>query len=485
MAVALLVLAPLVVVWRGGTTAAASRNGYAVLAARAIRMLETRYYNGTGEWHMCVPVICNTKNRDWGADSLTDTLYFHWQLSHGTDVLPFMRTLAHTAYTYRPADRGTSDVAMWDSVAMAREYQVTGDPIALAKSEAAFRWVDSVKAAEYARGACPTIDYEYAGGGTTHLKTLETDSNYIKAALLLYQITHDAAYLGKAEAKYDDAREYFLDPAVPLYTAFVFDNGSSCRQLGGRYFASVNGNMIWAGTTLAKITGLPGYLSEAIATARAVGRYLSDGAGVYADLEADNDVVEPLIEAMYDLATLDHQAFARNWLMTAASAAGADATAAGAYGRFFDGPPPRGPVTAWQLNGGIALMVAAAALDPLGGPADPGFWQHAPFVADNQRLATVPIRISFTGRAIAIIGALGDVCCLAGHARVFIDGRETFDRTGIWQNKTSSARRLPGEVLFAWRWKVPGPHTIVISPGIPDAMEGGSFFAMTGYYLVN
>jgi hypothetical protein len=433
---------------------------------------------------MCVPVICNTKNRDWGADALTNTLYLDWRLRHDRRALPYLARLAGTAHTFFPAETGTSDVAMWDAIAMAHEYQATGDRVALWKAETAFNWVDSVKAAGYARGACPAIDYELPDGRPGDLKTLETDSNYIKAALLLYQITHQRAYLGKAQAKYADVRRYFLDPAVPLYTAYIFDNGSSCRQLGGRYYASVNGNMIWSGATLARYTGGRYYLGQAVATARAVGRYLSDGTGVFADLDADNDIVEPLIEAMYALAADDHQGFARRWLLTAASAAGADSTAAGGYGRFFDGPAPTGLLTSWQLNGGISLMIAAAALDPSGGPADPRYWRRAAFVTDDARLAGAPVRIVFTGRAIAIIGTLGDVCCQWGHARVFIDGRETFDRTGIWQNKTSASRLLPGEVLFAWRWRVPGRHVIDIAPGIPNPMEGGSFFHMAGYYLV-
>ncbi|HXP20358.1 MAG TPA: hypothetical protein VN840_12005 [Streptosporangiaceae bacterium] len=484
LAAVMLAGVPLVIGLGGGAAPAVSTDGYPVLAARAIRLLETRYYNGSGEWHMCVPVICNTKNRDWGADSLTDTLYFRWQLTRDRGVLPIVSTLARTAHLFVPAETGTSDVAMWDAVAMVREYQVTGDPIALAKAEAAFRWVDSVKSAVYARGACPAIDYELPYGRPGDLKTLETDSNYIKAALLLYQVTHDGSYLTKAEAKYADVRQYFLDPVVPLYTAYLFDNGSSCRQLGGRYYASVNGNMIWAGAALARFTGNQGYLREAVATARAVGRYLSDGAGIFVDMQADNDVVEPLVEAMYSLAVLDHQAFARTWLLTNASAAGAGVTADGGYGRFFGGPPPLGLLTSWQLNGGITLMAAAAALDPAGAPADPGFWRRAEFVADSGQLAGAPLLITFTGRAIAIIGTLGDVCCGTGHARVFIDGRETFDRTGIWQDKTSSARHLPGEVLFAWRWKVAGPHIVEITPGIFNTMEGGSYFHMAGYYVV-
>jgi hypothetical protein len=94
------------------------------------------------------------------------------------------------------------------------------------------------------------------------------------------------------------------------------------------------------------------------------------------------------------------------------------------------------------------------------------------------------LRISFSGRAIAIMGSVGAQCCIAGHARVFVDGTQTFDRTGIWQNMTSPSVQQPHQVLFAWRWQRPGRHTITIRPGIRDTMEGGSFFAMNGYLLV-
>ena len=194
--------------------------------------------------------------------------------------------------------------------------------------------------------------------------------------------------------------------------------------------------------------------------------------------------VEPMIEAMYTLATTEHQAFARHWLLSAASAAGADQNAAGEFGRFFDGPPPTSVATAWQVNGGIALMQAAAALDPYGRPADPGFWRRARYVTDDRDLNDSVLRISFSGRAIAIMGSVGAQCCIAGHARVFVDGTETFDRTGIWQNMTSPSVQQPHQVLFAWRWQRPGRHTITIRPGIRDTMEGGSFFAMNGYLLV-
>jgi hypothetical protein len=463
---------------------AVSDGDYAARASRSAHLLEQAFYNGTGLWHMCVHASCFTKNRDWGSDSLTYVLYLRWLITGDRSVPPLLRTLAGTAPDWTPDEQGSSDTVMWDAVADAREYQVTGSGVALAKAETAFSWLDSANAASFATGACPGIYYQWPQGADGDLKTLETTSNYIKAALLLHQITGLAGYLDRAERAYATVRQYFLASDVPLYTVYVFDNGTSCRALPGRYFASVNGNMIWAGQALAKATGDQRYLSEAIATAQAVRTRLSDSTGVFADLQADNDVVEPLVEAMYGLATGDHQAFARKWLLVNAAAAGGDADSDGETGRFFDGPPPTTLVTAWQVNGGAALAQAAAALDPDGHPADPGFWQRARFVGQDRRLHGPRMRIVFTGRAIAILGTIGEGCCSDGHAMVYVDGRRTFDRTGIWQNMTSPSIRQPYQVLFAWRWRHAGRHVITIRPADYDGAEGGTFFAMTGYLKV-
>jgi hypothetical protein len=471
----------------GGCTGAGPGSGargptYAALARHAVIVLERSYYNGAGEWHMCVPVRCYTTNEDWGADSLTYALYLHWLLTRDRRVVPVMNALTATA----PASHagGWSDVPMWDSIAAAREYQVTGNYAALGKAVLAFRYVAGTGRRLFALGACPGVLYQQPGGGYNRLKTLETGANYIKAALLLYQLTKSPGYLAQAEDQYRAVRRYFLSPHVPLYTVYVFDTGSSCGQVPARYFGSVNGTMIWAGYYLARDTGQAAYLTEAVATAKAVAAHLGDATGVYADLQAENDITEPLIEAMYLLATGDHQGFARRWLLAAASASASDITANGSYGRFLDGPPPRAPVTAWQVNGGLALALVAAALDPRGRPANPGFWAGAPFMADDRALGSRPVRVTFTGRAVAIIGTLGEHCCESGHARLFIDGRPAFDQTGIWQNKSSSGVSLPGSVLFAWRWPRPGQHTIEIGPGLPNGKEGTSFFHMTGYYVV-
>ncbi|MGD0474812.1 MAG: hypothetical protein ABSB70_16580 [Candidatus Velthaea sp.] len=448
----------------------------------AAATLKRRFYHAPGRWNMCVPDGCGTAVRDWGADSLAYALYLRWRLAADPDAPAIMNALAQSAPTYDSCRRGActmwSDVPMWDAIAAARAYEVTGNPSALAKARRAFAVVDRSDA--FALGACPGIDYQKPSGGNTALKTLETDSNYIKAALLLHHLTHVPAYLTKAKTKYAAVRRFFLDPGVPLYSVYVFDDGSACRQLPKRFFASVNGNMIWNGLALAAQTGSGAYFRDAIGTARAVARYLSDPSGVYANFQAENDVAEPLIEAMADLATVEHQAFARRWLLTAAAAA--KPAASGAYGRFFDGPPPDGPISAWASSGGLALAIVAGALEP-GATAPPTqAWAAGHFV--RAPIAAASASISFSGRAIALIGAIGDVCCEAGHARVFIDGRETFDRTGIWQNKSSSGQRLPNSVLLSWRWPRSGRHTIAFKPGIANAKEGGSFLHLAGYELV-
>ena len=460
--------------------AAANQPGtYAALGRHALMALEQEYYNGAGRWNLCVPLRCYAGNRDWGADSLTYALYLHWLLTRDPAVAPIMNALTATSPS---THSGVSDVPLWDSIAAAREYQVTGNRGALAKAEAFFGGVAGSQ--QYAVGACSGILYQRSYGGSTQLKTLETDANYIKAAVLLYQITRQRSYLTQAQEHYQAVRQYYLSPGTSLYTVYVFDNGTSCTQVPAQYFGSVNGLMIWNGFTLAQLTGQRSYLAEAVATAQDVAAHLGDATGVYADLQAENDTTEPLIESMYLLAA-HGQGFARRWLLAAANASAGSVNArTGAYGRFFDGPPAAAPVTAWQGSGGLALAQVAAALDPHGRPTDPGFWAGASFVRDNLALSTSPVSFSFTGRAVAIIGTIGENCCFDGHAQVFIDGTQTFDQTGIWQNKSSAGVSLPDSVLFAWRWPRPGRHTIEVGPAVANAKQGGSFFHMTGYYVV-
>src|SRR5262249_13089609 len=149
------------------------------------------YYGGDGRWRACNAPDCPTGNQDWGDDSLTYTLLLRYRATHETRLGQMLRVLAASAPTY-PAPCASaspcpswSDVPEWDAVALAGEYLVTHAPGALAKAEAAFAFVEH--SAAYALGSCPRIRYQQPGGGANSLKTLETDGNAIKAALLLYR----------------------------------------------------------------------------------------------------------------------------------------------------------------------------------------------------------------------------------------------------------------------------------------------------------
>lgn len=454
----------------------------AVAGRRAVATLLDVYYAGGGLWRKCNASNCATGNQDWGLDSLTYTLALRFRATHDARLLTALRALTQTAPAYTaPCRSGTacgswSDVPEWDAIALLDEYAATGDPAALAKAEAAFAFV--AQSGVYALGACPRIDYQQPGGGVNRLKTLETDSNLIKAALLLYRATRRPEYLASARAHYDAVRAYFLDPSVPLYTVYVFDDGSTCTQLPHRFFASVNGNMIWSGVELSRDTGVRSYLGQAIVTAKAVDRDLSDGRSVFADLQAENDIVEPLVEGM-DALALRRVAFARAWVLGNAEAALSARATDGSFGRFFDGPPPATTVTAWQTNGGLALEIAAAALAPKTAVRVTRAWAQAAPVAHE--IAAMPATLVFHGSGIALLGTLGERCCEPGHARVLVDGRETFDQTGIWQNKSSSGLSIDGTVLFAWRWRVAGTHTLTFEPGAENGKEGGPFLHLRSY----
>jgi hypothetical protein len=471
----------LLVLWAG--PAAPPSTTYERAGDRAFSTLLRVFYAGNGLWRECTDPECGKSNQDWGVDSLTYALYLRWRTTRDPSVVPVMRALVATAPEYpapcssMPCSHG-SDVAEWDAIAAVREYEATGrDPRALAKARAAFDFVERSRV--FALGACPRILYQSPGGGSNHLKTLETDANAIKAAVLLYRETRRAAYLAAARRHYASVRRYFLDPRVPLYSVYVFDDGRRCTQLPHRFFASVNGDMIWSGLELSRLTGRKAYRAQAVATAKAVDRLLSDPRGVFADLQAENDVVEPLVEAMFDLATREHAAFARRWILENAAAALSARARDGTFGRFFDGPPPTTTVTAWQSNGGIAIEFAAAAIAPKQRVTTESRWAAAR--RGSRDILTLPATLTFRGAGIALLGTLGEVCCEPGHARVFVDGRETFDRTGIWQNKSSSSRTIANAVLFAWQWPKRGRHTIRFEPGIPNAKEGGSFLHVQGY----
>ncbi len=437
---------------------------FARAANQATSTLLDVYYSGDGMWRSCNQPACKQANSDWGVDSATNALYLRWVTTHDSRIRGVMAQLLQTAPQY-PSPCGEtgcsswSDTPAWDAVTLMREYEVLGNPEALSRAKAAFDYVE--KSRTFSLGACPAIRYQLPQPSEVHIKTLETEANAVKAAILLYRATNDRAYLDSAIQRYSAARKYFLDSEVPLYTVHVRDDGKDCVQEPRRFFASVNGDMIWNGVALWHLTGDSTYYDEALATAHAVDTNLTDARGVFIDAPGENDVVEPLVEAMYDLAQNERQSFAREWIFRNAAAALSSRAADGSYSRFFDGPAQR-LTSIWESNGGLALEIAASALDPAVSVPVVHAWSGGRFVGSN--VTTLPATVEIDGSGFALIGTIGK-SCEKHHVHVVIDGTETFDQTGLWQNSS-----MPdGEsVFFAWRWKEPGAHTITLLSADPE-----------------
>lgn len=441
---------------------------FAQAAGQAQAALMQVFYTGEGAWRECNAADCRSTDSDWGADSATYSLYLQWTNTHDPSIAQTMAQLLANAPQY-PAPCSSapcpawSDTPAWDVVAFMRESQVLGnDAQAIARAKAALRYAESSTA--FAGGACSGVPFQHAQPNESQIKTLETDANLTKADLLVYEATHERAYLDDALMRYGDDRTWFYDRQAGLYTVHVIDDGAQCRQVADRFFASVNGDMIWNAVHLWRYTGQRHFYDEALLAAQSVDANLSDSRGIFVDLQGENDVVEPLVEAMYDLASQENVAFARAWIVRNAASALSARAADGTFSRLFDGPA-QSTTSIWESNGGIALEMAAGALDPLGHASALDAWTGGTDI--GQTITKLPTTIAFNGSGIALSGTIGQLCT-SGHVHVFIDGVETFDRTGLWQNYSMPAG---DSVFFAWRWVVPGPHVIRLEPA-NDAQVG-------------
>lgn len=451
----------LYLLWAGDTVSAAPLDTFAQAAEQAQATLMQVFYIGNGSWRECNSGDCRSSDSDWGADSATYSLYLRWMTTRDSSIGDMMTPLLANAPQYGdPCSAAPcpawSDTPAWDAVAFMREAQVLGDDAqAIARAKRALRYAETSKA--FAGGACSGVPYQQAQPNVSQVKTLETDANLAKADLLVYGLTHERAYLSDALTRYGDDRTWFYDRQAGLYTVHVIDDGEQCRQVQDRFFASINGDMIWNGLRLWRYTAQRHFFDEALTTAEAVDTNLSDSRRVFVDLQGENDVVEPLVESMYDLASQENVAFAREWIVRNAAAALSARGPDGTFSRLFDGPA-QSTTSIWESNGGIALELAAGALDPFGHASASDAWNGGLDI--GQTIARIPATIVFTGSGIALSGTIGKLCT-SGHVHVFIDGVETFDRTGLWQNYSMPAG---DSVFFAWRWRVPGRHVIRLEP---------------------
>jgi hypothetical protein len=423
-----------------------------------------------GGWKLCLAAGCPSAKSGSGAAALTFAAYFAWMPQNGGDAsyAPLMDKIGASipvpaAPCVDSTCRVRSDVPMWNAVALLRTYDKNErvNP-GLEKASSVLDSFD--RSSAYFKGACPEIPYLEPFGGKSKLKALATDSNYAKAALSVAHYTGKDVYLDRGERRYLAARKYYFDPKAGLYTAYLIDDGKHCTQVPHRFLASVNGNMIYSAYVLFASQRGTVYQQQASGVARTAVAKLSDARGVLANLQDEDDTADPLFEAMFVLANYWNMDFARAWIARNAAAAEGARREDGSIGRFLDGPPPAGGVTAWQTSGGFAATLAAQALQPGEVLPSPGpGWKTAKFVRLGAQ--TTPQTIRFTGSGIALRGTLGDPCCPGG-ARVFIDGVETFDHTGIRQSY-SPAGKIPNAILFAWQWPVAGKHEIKLEADSP------------------
>ena len=465
--------------------ASGSSETFSAAGASATQALLHVFYAGSGKWQLCSDGLCGQPDDDWGADSLTFALALREQATADPSLTPVLAALAAAAPRYPAPCKGAkctalSDIPEWDTIALAREYEATHDPADLAKAQAAF---------------------EFVGGGDG-LLARRMPRHPLPAALRRGQRPQDARDgrqrdQGSAAALSRHGRRELPGrcPRTLRRRPQVLPRPprAALQHLRVRQWQDVRPapasllRVRQRRHDLERSRALPGYgpqeyLQQALATAQAVAADLNDARGIFADLQAENDVVEPLVEAMYYLAVDENVSFAREWILTNAAAALGERTTSGLFGRFFDGPPPTATVTAWQANGAFALEIAAAALEPTTAaitPAGAGTWVYVP-----KEITRTPAGITFLGEGIALVGTLGEKCCESGHVRLFIDGKETFDQTGIWQNKSSAGISIPNTILFAWRWSTPGEHTIGVKMGIYNPKEGTSFVHIRGYYVM-
>jgi hypothetical protein len=450
--------------------ARASGSDFADAGEQATRTLLSVLYVRDGAWLECNAADCRTATSDWGVDAQTYALYLRWATSRDARIPPVLAALSAHAPRYgTPCSdaahcQAWSDTPSWDAIALAREYEATGDQRALDGAEAAVRYVE--RSSPFGGGACPSILYQMPHTGASDVKSLETEANLIKAELLLYRSTHESGFLEHAERHYAAAREAYLDPDVPLYAVHVIDDGTRCAQVPRHFFASVNGDMIWNGLALAAEAHDARYAAEAMATAHAVDEHLGDGRGVFVDTGGENDVGEPLVEAMVKVAARPDGGFAGAWILRNAAAALSARAEDGTFSRFFDGPAQT-RTSAWQGNGGLALEIAAAALAPHDRPDGGDAWTSARAV--GAAFTTLPATVTFDGSGIALVGTLGRGCEKA-HVRVFVDGVETFDRSGLWKNSSMPSAAV-STVMFAWRWPASGTHTLRLEARSDEGSE--------------
>ncbi len=235
----------------GGANPSALGSTFALAGTLATDTLLKRFSTGRGSWALCSPSLCGSADQDWGADSLTYTLALRERTRPAPALLRTLAQLALAAPRYPAACSGRSCVGWSDvpsgmrspSRASTRPHTSRGPSRRRRRPSRSSRTRPCTRAVRALRSgtSSPTE-------AANDLKTLETDGNAIKAALLLYARAARRRIPRDRRAPLCGGPKLLSRPRGRRSTpTYVFDNGAHCAQLPHRFFASGNGNMIWNG----------------------------------------------------------------------------------------------------------------------------------------------------------------------------------------------------------------------------------------------
>ncbi len=256
-------------------------------------------------------------------------------------------------------DRIWNDDITWAVIAALRAYEITGDKQYLVLAQTNFD-------AMYARAWTS----EFGGGmWWTTAKTqkdVTTTAPAAIAACMLFQDTHDAAYLAKAKMMYAWLRANLYD----AHTGAVYDHLSHGANGKGTVvyptpFTYNQGTFIGAADLLHRLTGMRSYYDDALRTLGWTQRNLTvhgilrSEAGV--GIENGGGFKGIFIRYAVRFARDNHLSEFEPWFALNAAAAWSHRDARGLIGQAWARPTPGGPLYSWDCSAGVVLLEMVSA----------------------------------------------------------------------------------------------------------------------------
>ncbi|WP_199269788.1 glycoside hydrolase family 76 protein [Mucilaginibacter lacusdianchii] len=240
------------------------------------------------------------------------------------------------------------DDMMWWVMALTRAYGITNNQIYLTKAKAGFQHIwdgsyDQVKGGMY-------WDFKHSG------KNACINYPTVIAAMRLYEITKDEAYLTKAKEVYAWAHDNLFD----IGKGRVADHKIGDNNPGYEDYTYNQGTCIGAALLLYKVTGKQSYLNDAKLAAQYTKSTMSDTNGI---LPAEGDFNEQgVLKAIFaqylvDLAKVDPQGGYDKWAVYNANTAwGNRDQTRNIMHRNYKISCPTGVVQSYESSSAVAFM---------------------------------------------------------------------------------------------------------------------------------